>query len=143
MTKLTLTDLTLSPDVAALNPDLLKPAKEPKTAARKDLDRELRESFARQFETVWQRCNGPDLIKEFKFCEARQWRADYLCKTANGQWLIELDGGVYSNGRHNRSGGYIEDCIKINTATLLGYRVLRIPTGCATDNYLGDIIKSL
>ncbi len=141
MTKLTLADLKLSPDVAALNPDLLKPTKQPKTEARKDLEKELRESFARQFEAVWKRCNGPELIEEFKFCEARQWRADY--KTANGQWLIELDGGVYSNGRHNRSSGYIEDCIKLNTAALLGYRVLRIPTGCATDNYISEIIKNL
>lgn len=139
MTKYThIANLTLSPDVAALNPDLIaKP--QPKTEARKDLDKEIRENFARQFETVWQRCGGPELIKEFKFCEERNWRADY--KT--GQCLIELDGGVYSNGRHTRGSGYIEDCIKLNTATMLGYRVLRIPTGCATDTYLSQIIKFL
>lgn len=141
MTKLTLTDLKLSPDVAALNPDLLKPAKQPKTEARKDLDKELRESFARQFETVWQRCDGPALRKEFKFCEARDWRNDYLHEPT--RIIIELDGGVFNGGRHVRPQGFIEDCVKLNMATMHGYGVIRIPTGFATDNYLSQIIKFL
>ena len=150
MTKLTLTDLKLSPDVAALNPNLLKPAKEPKTEARKDLDREIRESFARQFEAVWQRCNGPELIKEFKlssavkeaiYGEIKEWRNDYLHEPT--RTIIELDGGIYNGGRHVRPQGFIEDCVKLNMATMCGYRLIRIPTGFATDNYLSQIIAFL
>lgn len=133
-------DLTLSDHVAALNPDLIaKP--QPKTEARKDLDKEIREAFARQFETVWRRCNGPELIKEFRFCEERDWRNDYL--HAPTRIIIELDGGVYNGGRHVRPKGFIEDCVKLNAATMRGYRVLRIPTGFATDNYLSQIIEFL
>jgi very-short-patch-repair endonuclease len=141
MTKLNLADLKISPDVAALNPNLLKPAKEPKTEARKDLEREIRESFARQFETVWQRCNGPALRKEFKFCEVRDWRNDYLHEPT--RIIIELDGGVFNGGRHVRPQGFIEDCVKLNMATMHGYGVIRIPTGFATDNYLSQIIAFL
>lgn len=150
MTKYThIANLTLSPDVAALNPDLIaKP--QPKTEARKDLDKEIRENFARQFETVWQRCGGPELIKEFKlsgvayaveYCEIKDWRNDYL--HAPTHTIIELDGGIWNNGRHVRPKGFIEDCVKLNAATMHGYRLIRIPTGFATDTYLIQIIKFL
>jgi very-short-patch-repair endonuclease len=135
----TLTDLALSPDVAALNPQLRPTAKVPKTDARKQLEREIRETFARTFEVVWKRNGGPSLETEFKFCPTREWRADYRI----GNVLIELEGGVFSGGRHNRSGGYSEDCAKYNMAAMLGYTVIRIPTGFATDNYLQQIIKFL
>jgi len=142
MTRLNLADLTLSPDVAALNPQLTQiPAKETKTDARRDLEREMRESFARQFENVWQRCGGPELIKESKVCQERKWHNDYLHEAT--RTVIELDGGIYTNGRHVRPKGFIEDCVKLNTATMLGYRLIRIPTGMATDNYLSQIISYL
>lgn len=128
--------------ILALNPELAqKPAKEPKTEARKDLEREIREAFARQFETIWQRCGGPELRKEFRFCETREWRNDYLHEAT--RTIIELDGGIYSGGRHVRPQGFIEDCVKLNTATMLDYRLIRIPTGMATDNYLSEIIAFL
>lgn len=141
----TLDALEMSDDVRALNPQLAqKPMKEPKTDARKDLEREIRENFARQFEAIWQRNGGPELIKEFKFCEERGWKADYVYKTNNYKWVIELDGGVYTGGRHSRGGpSYVEDCIKLNTAAMLHYYVIRIPTGCATDFYLSKIIQAI
>jgi very-short-patch-repair endonuclease len=132
--------LQLSDDVKALNPQLgQKPAKEPKTDARKQVEREIRENFARQFESVWNRLGGPTLIKEFKFCAERDWQNDYLHEAS--KTIIELDGGVWTGGRHVRPQGFINDCIKLNVASLADYRVIRIPTGFATDNYLGQIIE--
>lgn len=120
-----------------LNKHMLEQAKEPKTQARKDLDAEMRNRFAATFEATWRLLDGPELEKEFYFNPDRQWRADYRI----GHWLIELDGGVWTNGRHSRGGkGYIEDCIKLNNAALLGYRIIRIPTGFATAHYLQQII---
>jgi len=127
-----------SAEFHALNPDLrAKPKAVDKTAARKTLEQSIREDFAAQFEAVWKRNGGPELEKEYKFDSGRQWRADYRI----GQWLIELDGGVYSNGRHVRPAGYIGDCMKLNAAALQGYRVIRIPTGFATDDYVATIIE--
>jgi very-short-patch-repair endonuclease len=57
--------------------------------------------------------------------------------------IIELDGGVFNGGRHVRPQGFIEDCVKLNMATMHGYGVIRIPTGFATDNYLSQIIAFL
>ncbi len=128
----------VSAEVYELNKNLVA-AKEPKTPARKDLDAELRQQFARQFEAQWHLLNGPELEKEYRFCPGREWRADYRI----GSWLIELEGGVYSGGRHTRAKGFVEDCFKYNTAAMLGYRVIRIATGMATAHYLEQIIKEV
>lgn len=141
MTKYTTTaDITGSDEFLALNPGLRqKPAKADKTDARRQLEKEIRENFKRQFEAVWQRCGGPELETEHYFDNERLWRADYRI----GRWLIELDGGVFTGGRHTRALGYIEDCMKLNRAAMLGYQVIRIPTGCATDNYVSEIIERI
>lgn len=129
----------VSPDVYEANRHLAEQHKEPKTQARKDLDTELRQQFAYTFEATWRLLGGPDLEREFQFCTERQWRADYRV----GNVLIELEGGVYSGGRHTRGKGFIEDCFKYNMATLMGYRLIRIGTGMATANYLQQIIDCL
>lgn len=122
------------------NPEITWPVetKQPKTQTRQDLDAELRQRFARQFEAQWQLCDGPALEKEHYFHPERQWRSDYLHRPT--MTLIELEGGAYSNGRHTRGKGFIEDIFKYNAATMLGYRVVRIGTGMATEHYLRQII---
>lgn len=128
----------VSQDVYDENKHILE-SKPQKSLTRKELDAELRNQFARQFEATWRLAGGPELEKEFRFCPERQWRADYRI----GQWLIELDGGVFSRGRHVRATGFVEDCFKLNEAAILGYRVLRIATGMATAQYLQRIINAL
>jgi hypothetical protein len=61
---------------------------------------------------------------EFKFHPKRLWRAD--CCWEEEKLIVEVDGGVWSNGRHNRGSGYIKDCEKKNTAVLMGYHVMNI-----------------
>jgi hypothetical protein len=39
---------------------------------------------------------------------------------------VELDGGVWKNGRHNRAKGYIADCEKLNQATAQGWAIFRL-----------------
>lgn len=38
---------------------------------------------------------------------------------------MEIEGGEWMRGRHNRGGGFIEDCRKYNAAVVRGWRVLR------------------
>lgn len=42
--------------------------------------------------------------------------------------LIEVEGGVWSGGRHTRGKGYIGDMEKYNSASMMGFTVLRFCT---------------
>jgi len=135
----------VSEDVYQANRHLLQAAKEPKTQTRKDLDAELKLQNARQFEAQWALLGGPALEKEVRFDSSRQWRADYVVETATGKWLIELEGGVYlkSGGGHRSKGGYIDDVFKYNTASLMGFKLIRIATGMINADYLRKIISAV
>ena len=128
----------VSAEVYELNRHLAA-TKEPKSDTRRDLDAELKKQNAAKFEALWSLLGGPPLEKEYKFCPDRDWRADYR----TGSWLIELEGGVWSGGRHTRGKGFINDCFKYNTAAMMGYRVIRLATGMANPEYLQQIIESI
>ena len=131
----------VSPDVYEANAYLEAQPKAPKTKARAELDAEAKKQFALSFEATWRLLGGPELETEHYFHPTRDWRSDYLHRPT--MTLIELEGGVFSGGRHVRGSGFVEDAIKYNAATLLGYRVIRIPTGCATPAYLESLIEAM
>lgn len=131
----------VSPDVYEANKHMLEQPKEPKTQARKDLDAEMKKQFAATFEANWRLLNGPELEKEHYFNPERGYRNDYLHRPT--MTLIELEGGVFTKGRHVRPVGFIDDCVKYNQAAMMGYRIIRIPTGFATAHYLQQIIAYL
>jgi len=39
---------------------------------------------------------------------------------------LEIEGGVWSGGRHTSSAGFVKDMAKYNRAACLGWRVLRV-----------------
>ncbi len=60
--------------------------------------------------------------REYRFHPRRRWRFDFAwprCKVA-----AEVDGGIYSRGRHVRGGGFERDAEKGNAAVMAGWRVL-------------------
>lgn len=69
---------------------------------------------------------GVDVIKEYAFHPARKWRFDYAIPSH--KVAIEIDGAVWTMGRHNRPEGYINDMEKLNTAASMGWLVLRFTT---------------
>lgn len=76
----------------------------------------------------------PAPAREFKFHPKRRWRFDFAWPL----WKIaaEVDGGIYSRGRHVRGAGFEKDIEKRNQAVLAGWRVLHftprhIKTGIA------------
>lgn len=64
--------------------------------------------------------------QEYKFHPKRKWRADF--HIVGKKILVEVEGGVWSYGRHTRGKGYIGDMEKYNAAVLMGYQVLRFST---------------
>ncbi|MRT36849.1 DUF559 domain-containing protein [Acinetobacter sp. RIT698] len=64
--------------------------------------------------------------QEYKFHPKRKWRADF--HIMGKKILVEVEGGVWSGGRHTRGKGYIGDMEKYNAAVVMGYQVLRFST---------------
>lgn len=64
--------------------------------------------------------------REFKFHPKRKWRADF--HLVEKMILVEVEGGIWSGGRHTKGKGYLGDMEKYNAATVMGYRVIRFST---------------
>ena len=71
--------------------------------------------------------------REFRFHSTRRWRADF--HLIGRQLLIEVEGGVWSQGRHTRGKGYMGDMEKYNEATALGYQIIRFETSQVQSGY--------
>jgi very-short-patch-repair endonuclease len=73
----------------------------------------------------------PAYVREFGFTiEGRKkpWRADFAWPEY--KLMVEVDGGEFVQGRHNRGGPrYQDDLRKGNRAAILGYTVLHFSTG--------------
>ena len=68
--------------------------------------------------------NQPQPEREYRFAPPRRWRFD--CAWPALGVAVEIEGVVFSGkGRHQTAKGLEADCEKYNTATLLGWRLLR------------------
>lgn len=61
---------------------------------------------------------------EFRFHPKRKWRFDYAW--APRFLALEVDGGVWSGGRHVTGSGRIADMEKMTEAAILGWRILYV-----------------
>lgn len=73
---------------------------------------------------------------EYRFHPIRRWRFDLCWKELF--FAVEVDGGVYVQGRHTQGKGYEKDCEKLGEAMALGWDVYRctpnlIKSGLAID----------
>lgn len=81
------------------------------------------ERLRRLFLLRWEAAGGPVLVEEYRFHGSRMWRFDFA--HPESRVAIELEGGVWSQGRHVRGRGFEGDCEKYNEAALEGWRVFR------------------
>lgn len=65
----------------------------------------------------------PEPAAEHPVMAGRRWRFDFAWPTH--MVAMEVEGGTWANGRHNRGRGYESDVGKYNAATLAGWKVLR------------------
>jgi len=68
-------------------------------------------------------CGLPEPVPQWRFAYPRRWLADFAYP--DHMLLIEVEGGIYTGGRHVRAVGFRQDCRKYNRAVELGLRVLR------------------
>jgi len=65
----------------------------------------------------------PEPVREYIFHKKRQWRSDFVWP---GYGLaVEIEGGSWINGGHNRGKGFNKDIEKYNSLTMYGFQLLR------------------
>lgn len=102
-----------------------------KTPLAKELEKARRKAQAEALAKTWEQQlmahEVPPYVKEYRFNPPRRWRFDYA-------WVdlllaVEIEGGVWVSGRHVDPQGFLADLEKYNTATLMGWMVLRVDSG--------------
>ncbi len=88
---------------------------------------ELEAEFAVQLQAL----RLPEPVREHRFAPPRRWRFDFA-------WpdllvAVEIEGGIFSGGRHTRGAGFEADLQKYNCALMNGWAVLR---------FSGSMVKS-
>lgn len=78
-----------------------------------------------------------DCVKEYRFHPTRRWRFDYAIP--EHKIAVEVEGGVWSGGRHTSPKGFLNDMEKYNTAAVMGWRLFR----CTPDTLLTNNTVSL
>lgn len=68
--------------------------------------------------------NFPEWIEEHRFHPTRRWRFDFAWPP--NRVACEVEGGVWTDGRHTRGSGFTEDCEKYNEAVLDDWKVIRV-----------------
>ncbi|MEJ8582511.1 hypothetical protein JSO63_02705 [Riemerella anatipestifer] len=84
---------------------------------------------------------GVEPTEEFKFHPSRRWRFDFAF--VEEKLAIEVEGGVWTGGRHTRGAGFLKDMEKYNEATRLGWKLLRTtPNQLETKRFI-DLVGSI
>lgn len=66
---------------------------------------------------------GISPVREYKFHPERRWKFDFALP--DKKLAFEVEGGIWIHGRHSRGKGFMSDCEKYNSATKMGWKVLR------------------
>jgi very-short-patch-repair endonuclease len=100
-----------------------------KQTRKSQLEQKFLESWNRMFPQL------PKPIMQHKFHPQRKWRFDFAWEYAGGMMAgravklaVEIDGGAFVRGGHNRGAQQNKDHEKSNVATAMGWRVLRFNT---------------
>ena len=81
---------------------------------------------------MWlQTSSVPAPVREHAFHPTRKWRFDFAW--VDQQIAVEVEGGSWVGGAHNRGQGFEKDCEKYAEAAIAGWRVLRVTTDMVED----------
>lgn len=81
---------------------------------------------AREYHFAAMACGGmgKGLRARLLLAGLKDWRFDFAWPAI--KVALEMDGGGFVNGGHNRGAGMRSDCEKLSTAVSMGWRVLRV-----------------
>lgn len=81
----------------------------------------------------------PEPELEYQFDPMRRWRFDLAW--VRQRLALEIEGGVWTGGRHVRPVGYVGDLEKYNRATVLGWRLLRVARSSVENGGAAKLVK--
>ena len=81
----------------------------------------------------------PEPTSEHRFDTARRWRFDFAFIAH--KVALEVEGGIFTGGRHTRGKGFLNDMEKYNAAALQGWRVLRVTPSTLCTSATFDMLK--
>jgi len=87
-----------------------------------------------RFAGLWRVYGGPTLKMEWPFAPPRKFRWDFC--DPNTLVAVEIEGGIWTGGRHTRGSGFEKDCVKKNLAARDGWLVFYFTSGMLKKNYL-------
>jgi very-short-patch-repair endonuclease len=73
----------------------------------------------------------PFPVAEFRFAMPRKWAFDFAF--VEQRVALEVQGGIWTRGRHSRGKGQEGDMEKLNAAQALGWRVLWVSPAMLQD----------
>jgi len=72
---------------------------------------------------IFSACGLPAPVAEHRFHPTRRWRFDLAWPEQ--MVALEIEGGVWTGGRHTRGAGYLKDIEKYSVASAMGWCVIR------------------
>jgi len=85
------------------------------------------------------RLNGLTPEREYAFCEGRKFRADFAFP--RHKLLVEIEGGTWINGRHNRPSNFEAECRKYAEAAIREWLVIRVTTAMVKSGEAIDMVR--
>ena len=83
------------------------------------------------FLALCRRAGMPEPTPELRFAPPRRFRFDWAWPEA--RVALEVEGAVWTSGRHTRGSGFLKDVEKYNLAASLGWLVFRTTPQQLTD----------
>lgn len=83
----------------------------------------------------------PAPVTEHRFMSDRRFRFDYAW--VEQHVALEVEGGIWTGGRHTRGSGFLRDMSKYNHAAVRGWYVVRCTPSTLRTKETVDMLKAL
>jgi hypothetical protein len=81
----------------------------------------------------------PEATPEYRFHPDRKWRVDWAwCPE---KIALEIEGGAWQYGRHNRATGFLKDMEKYRELAIAGWLVIRVTPQELASGLAAELIK--